>query len=113
MNRLVKAYAEERKHEYVDQLERIQCILQDISSLLATPRTDELSGMFIMNLLIVYFICKVDYMAEDVEVREERKKRGSVLWTCIHSLIIFPESFCPLVVFMFARFQEKRIWLLY
>lgn len=40
---LVKAYAEEKNHEYVEQLERIQCILQDISSLLATPRNQELS----------------------------------------------------------------------
>ncbi|XP_045609971.1 corrinoid adenosyltransferase MMAB [Procambarus clarkii] len=35
---LAKEYAAEKKHEYADQLERIQCILQDISSLLATPR---------------------------------------------------------------------------
>lgn len=35
---LAKEYAQEKNHEYADQLERIQCILQDISSLLATPR---------------------------------------------------------------------------
>ncbi|KAK3854688.1 hypothetical protein Pcinc_038851 [Petrolisthes cinctipes] len=41
---LAKEYAQERKHEYADQLERIQCILQDISSLLATPRTQKYTG---------------------------------------------------------------------
>ncbi|XP_042237139.1 corrinoid adenosyltransferase-like [Homarus americanus] len=35
---MAKEYAEENNHEYADQLERIQCILQDIATLLATPR---------------------------------------------------------------------------
>lgn len=38
---LAKEYAQERKHDYADQLERIQCILQDIASLLATPRSQQ------------------------------------------------------------------------
>ncbi|XP_066986854.1 corrinoid adenosyltransferase MMAB-like [Macrobrachium rosenbergii] len=39
---LAKEFAEEKSHDYVDQLERIQCILQDISTLLATPRNQEI-----------------------------------------------------------------------
>ncbi|XP_071525833.1 corrinoid adenosyltransferase MMAB-like isoform X1 [Panulirus ornatus] len=38
---LAKEYAQEKNHEYADQLERIQCILQDIASLLATPRNQQ------------------------------------------------------------------------
>ncbi|KAK7067884.1 hypothetical protein SK128_005793 [Halocaridina rubra] len=39
---LAKEFAVEKKHDYADQLERIQCILQDISTLLATPRNQEI-----------------------------------------------------------------------
>ncbi|XP_042870322.1 corrinoid adenosyltransferase-like [Penaeus japonicus] len=41
---LAKEFAAEKRHDYVDQLERIQCILQDISSLLATPRNQQQSN---------------------------------------------------------------------
>ncbi|XP_068231118.1 corrinoid adenosyltransferase MMAB-like [Palaemon carinicauda] len=39
---LAKEFAEEKNHDYVDQLERIQCILQDIATLLATPKNQEI-----------------------------------------------------------------------
>ncbi|XP_076043931.1 corrinoid adenosyltransferase MMAB-like [Oratosquilla oratoria] len=35
---LAKEFASEKNHEYVEQLERIQCILQDIGTLVATPK---------------------------------------------------------------------------
>ena len=62
----MKAHAEEKNHEYVDQLERIQCILQDISSLLATPLNLKLSGTFAVNGSIfkyVYFVLYFYHMA--------------------------------------------------
>lgn len=37
--RLAREYALENSHPYTDHLRRIQCILQDINSYLATPKT--------------------------------------------------------------------------
>ncbi|XP_023334115.1 cob(I)yrinic acid a,c-diamide adenosyltransferase, mitochondrial [Eurytemora carolleeae] len=36
---LAIAFAEEQKHPYIGQLQRVQCILQDIGSCIATPRS--------------------------------------------------------------------------
>lgn len=38
LDRLAREYALESSHPYTDHLQRIQCILQDINSCLATPR---------------------------------------------------------------------------
>lgn len=59
-NRLATEFALDNQHPYTDQLQRIQCILQDVNASIATPRSSAREAHLVKTEFDITHITEVE-----------------------------------------------------